>query len=245
MIQERMKKNVDAAAPRRHLQRKIFLLSLFILIGLSIIAYSREVRKIGIYAKEDKISVIDPEQSVEKPKSNPRPEIISIRLSPSSPVKGDRIRAEVLTQNRNGDNVALLYQWAKDGRPLDETSDTLSTELKRGERISLTVTPDNGKEKGVPITVFTYIFNAKPVITSSIRDSKYESGFTYQIMAEDPDRDRLLYSLKSAPDGMTIDRETGLIRWDIPSSFKGKAYVVVSVIDEAGGEARQIFNIQN
>ncbi len=240
-----MKKNVDAADPRRHLQRKILLLSLCSLIGLSIIAYSWEARKIDIDTKQNKISVIDPEQPVEKPKSNARPEIISIKLSPSSPVKGDRIRAEVLTQNRDGDNIALSYQWAIDGRPLNEPSDTLATELKRGDKISLTVTPDDGKEKGVPITVFAYIFNAKPVITSSIRDYKYESGFTYQIVAEDPDRDRLLYSLKSAPDGMTIDHETGLIRWEIFSSFKGKVYVVVSVTDGAGGEAVQIFNIQS
>lgn len=244
MIKKRMKKNVGAQAPW-YLQRKILFISLCSLIGLSSIAYNWEVRKIGIEARENEISLRDPGEPAEKPQANAPPEITSIKLSPSSPVKGDRIKAEVLAQDREGDNVVLSYQWAKDGKPLQETSDTLSTELKRGDKISLTVTPVHGKEKGSATTVFAYIFNAKPAITSSIRDAKYENGFTYQVRAEDPDGDRPLYSLKSAPDGMTIDHETGLIRWDIPSSFKGKVYVVVSVIDGAGGEARQIFNIQS
>lgn len=244
MIQKRMKKTVDAPAPW-YIQKKILVLSLCGMIGLSTIAYNWKVGKISVDTKENEISLIDPERRTENSKANVPPEIILIRLSPSSPVRGDRIKADVVTRDRDGNNVSLSYQWAIDGRPLNETSDTLSAEFKRGDKISLTVTPDNGKEKGVPITVFAYVFNTKPVITSSVRDFKYESGFTYQIAAEDPDKDRLFYSLNSAPDGMTIDRETGIITWDIPSTFKGKAYVVASVIDEAGGEARQIFNIQN
>lgn len=52
MIQKRMKKDVDAAAPPWYMQRKILLLSHCSLIGLSIIAHNWEVKEIGIDARE-------------------------------------------------------------------------------------------------------------------------------------------------------------------------------------------------
>ncbi len=170
------------------------------------------------------------------------PEIISIKLTPHSPVAGNRIKAEVLT--RDGGAVATSYQWAINGVPIPETTDTLSEEFKRGDKVSITVVPSNERGKGTPISVFTHIFNTPPVITSSIQDSQFSDGFTYLIKAEDADNDTLTYSLRFAPDGMTIDPGTGLIKWAPPSGFKGKVHVMASVTDVAGGEARQIFNLQ-
>ena len=41
------------------------------------------------------------------------------------------------------------------------------------------------------------------------------SVYTYQVKATDPDEDKLTYSLKSAPAGMTIDPKTGAIQWNV------------------------------
>lgn len=168
------------------------------------------------------------------------PQIISVKLTPSSPVKGDAITANVETR----DNMPITYEWAVNGEVVSETGNTLSAGFKRGDKVSLTVTSQNEKEKAASLTVDTHIFNGAPVITSTIQEAKFNNGFTYQVKAKDPDNDRLRYSLKAAPEGMTIDPETGLIKWTVPTGLKGKVYVGISVTDVAGGEAKQIFNLQ-
>ncbi|MBI3753023.1 MAG: hypothetical protein HY266_03125 [Deltaproteobacteria bacterium] len=139
----------------------------------------------------------------------------------------------------------VAYEWRKNGEPLDSAGEVLSSDFKKGDTISLTAVPSDGKQKGTPVMVVTHIFNSAPVITSTIKDSKMiDKVFTYQVKAEDPDNDTLAYTLLGYPDGMTIDPKTGLIKWAAPSGFKGKTNVMVSVSDVAGGEAKQIFSIQ-
>jgi hypothetical protein len=43
---------------------------------------------------------------------------------------------------------------------------------------------------------------------------------------------------------MTIDPSSGLIKWDVPPEFKGKAQFAVAVIDGQGGEAMQSFTLE-
>ena len=180
--------------------------------------------------------------SHETKKADIIPNIISIKLSPSSPVKGDTIKAEVLTA---GEGAMIVYEWKKNEEPLDAAGDALSSDFKKGDTISLTVAPSDGKQKGAPVTVVTHIFNSAPVITSTIKDSKFSDNiFTYQVKAEDPDDDILTYSLLGWPEGMAIDSKTGFIKWVIPPGVKGKANVMLSVSDGAGGEGKQLFNIQ-
>ncbi|MBM4141828.1 MAG: hypothetical protein FJ242_10195 [Nitrospira sp.] len=43
---------------------------------------------------------------------------------------------------------------------------------------------------------------------------------------------------------MTIDPSTGLITWNVPPEFTGKALITVSVKDGHGGEAVQSFTLE-
>ena len=88
------------------------------------------------------------------------------------------------------------------------------------------------------------ISNTAPRITG-YKEIKF-NGHNYegQIIASDPDGDTLVYSLKSAPSGMTIDGSTGLIKWNVPTDFKGKAPFKVVVSDGHGGEISQDSFIQ-
>lgn len=171
----------------------------------------------------------------------PVPEIVSVKLTPSSPKVEDSIKAEVLIKN----NASAAYQWSINDKKIEVSGDTLSSgEFKRGDKIYLTVTPFTANEKGNPVTVFAYIFNSPPKIISDIKDSKYKnSDFTYPIKATDPDGDELTYALKTAPSGMTIDA-SGLIKWNVPPDFKGKAPVTVSVTDNHGGETTASFSVE-
>ena len=237
-----------APPPPRFHRRTILLLLFFCLIIIArVIVFKPKVEEQPSQAAVEtggagKQVVAVPGQPSQAAGISTLPEIVSIKLTPPSPVTGDRIKAEV--QTRDGEAVATSYQWAINGAVIPETTDTLSVEFKRGDKVSLTAAPSNKRGKGTPITVFTHIFNTPPVITSFIQDSRFNDGFAYQIKAEDADNDPLKYSLRFAPEGMAIDPGTGLINWTPPPGFKGTVHVMALVTDGAGGEARQIFNLQ-
>ncbi len=114
--------------------------------------------------------------------------------------------------------------------------------VKRGDRITVKITPYDGTNYGNTVTLYREILNMPPEIKSS-SEWKVDNGiFQLRLHTSDPDGDPLTYSLKEAPDGMTID-EKGLIKWNIPPDFKGKAPVTVSVTDGHGGEALYSFEV--
>ena len=173
------------------------------------------------------------------------PGITSLKISPEVPLTGDKIKALVETYDKESDNVILTFYWSINGVQSSETYDTLSDRFKRGDRISLTVIPDDGKRKGNPKSLTIIIGNSLPSIQPTPESHAFNgSEYSYQVKAVDPDGDTLTYSLKSAPDGMTIDPSKGLIRWNVPAEFKGKAPFMVSVSDGHGGESGKSFTFE-
>lgn len=185
-------------------------------------------------------------EAVKREVATPKPpEIISIKFSPLSPKVGDEIKTEVVTQGAG--DIDVRYQWWKNDTLLDETSDTLKTELKRGDIILISATPFVRGKKGKAVNAFTYVFNSRPKITSPSIESKFEENtYTYQVKAVDPDGDTLTYSLNTAPKGMEINPSTGLITWNVnPQDFTavGKHTVAVWVSDSHGGKAEEVFYV--
>ena len=69
-----------------------------------------------------------------------------------------------------------------------------------------------------------------PVITSNpITTANVNQSYSYDVQATDPDQDSLIYILTTAPDGMTINSNSGLITW-MPN-ITGNHNVVVEVTD--------------
>ena len=197
--------------------------------------------------QEPEVSATEPSSLSQEVKSDIPPKITSVKIHPEIPAVGDKIKAEVATSATDADNLMLTFHWSRNGAPLSESSDTLllSGDFKRGDRISLTVVPDDGKRKGNPSTIAMTVGNRPPVITDPAGSFKVSGRqYAYQINAIDPEDDSLTYSLKSAPPGMTVDSSTGLIKWNIPADFKGNVSFAVSVSDGHGGEASQNFNIE-
>ena len=62
--------------------------------------------------------------------------------------------------------------------------------------------------------------------------------------ASDADNDPLQYFLTDAPDGLAIDRTTGLITWESGQVVGGDFSVTVEVIDGFGGRATQIWQLR-
>jgi hypothetical protein len=154
----------------------------------------------------------------------------------------DVVKVIASGSDKDGDSVTLNYEWLKNDQPAG-TGDAISG-FKRGDNVSVTIRPFDGKEYGLSKTLAIQINNSAPTITE-YKQIKFDgSTFTDQIKAADPDGDPLTYSLKSAPSGMSIDPSRGLIKWTVPPDYKGNAAFTVSVTDGHGGEALQTLSIE-
>lgn len=171
---------------------------------------------------------------------NTPPRITRFDVEPMSPARGETIKAIVETYDKDGDDVSVRYEWSRNDVPLAWASSTLtlSDGFQRGDTISIKVTPDDGKVRGTPLVMNVRIRNAVPVLRAAPGAFKFNGSiYTDRFEASDPDNDRLMFSLKDAPTGMSIDPAKGIVRWSVPSAFDGRAQYTVAVNDGHGGEA--------
>jgi hypothetical protein len=87
--------------------------------------------------------------------------------------------------------------------------------------------------------------NDLPSITSyPITMAKPGAAYTYSIAAEDTDAgDVLTYSLVAAPEGMTINNQTGRVAWTPTDAQAGQTYQVVVQVSDGHGSTAQAFSI--
>ncbi len=86
--------------------------------------------------------------------------------------------------------------------------------------------------------------NAAPTITSQPEIvAAFDSPYSYDVEATDPDGDPLTFSLGTAPAGMTIDANSGVISWTPTAADEGQPMVSVLVNDGLGGQGVQDFAI--
>ncbi|RJQ22235.1 MAG: hypothetical protein C4560_02635 [Nitrospiraceae bacterium] len=172
---------------------------------------------------------------------NTPPELTRVKIMPEVFKPNDKLYVEAEGSDIDGDDITILYEWTVNGEPAGDNRET-GVRIKRGDRISVRITPYDGETYGRSLTLNREIRNMPPVITEDNSFTFDGKTYTGKINAADPDGDALTYSLKTAPDGMTID-SSGLIRWDVPSDFGGKAAVTASVSDGNGGETLMPFNV--
>lgn len=86
--------------------------------------------------------------------------------------------------------------------------------------------------------------NQAPKITSQpVAEVVAGKPYTYQVKATDPNQDVLSYALKVAPEGMTINAQTGVITWANTATSVGNQSVVIEVSDGRGGKTAQVYTL--
>lgn len=86
--------------------------------------------------------------------------------------------------------------------------------------------------------------NAKPVIESKpVIEVIGGQEYRYQVKAIDKNGDALTYQLLVSPEGMNIDSQTGLIRWNTTATNKGNQSVIIEVSDRRGGVETQVYTL--
>jgi len=173
---------------------------------------------------------------------NSPPEISKIKITPEVLKTGDNLGVEVTVNDIDGDEVTIFYEWTKNGEPAGN-SKQIEVPLKRGDQVDIKITSFDGEAYSHSVILHREIKNMPPTIIEDMKFSFDGKIYTYQVKAIDPDGDNLTYSIKSSPSNMTINPSTGLVKWDVPPGFKGKAPVDISVTDGHGGEASQSLTI--
>jgi hypothetical protein len=171
---------------------------------------------------------------------NSPPEVSHAKILQPAGKPGDALSVEATGSDIDDDEVIISYEWTRNGEPAGNGVQ-MEGSLKKGDKISVKITPFDGEAYGRPIIIQRDVQNAKPVIFENRKFGFEANTYTYQVKAADSDEDSLTYSLKSGPAGMTINSSTGLIKWNVPPEFIGKTSFTVSVSDGHGGEAVQTF----
>ena len=173
---------------------------------------------------------------------NSLPVIETISVEPKVPYANDSLKALVKGSDRDGDFIYYTYEWEKNGVAMPEERGEILERgrFKKGDAVRVTVTPDDREVIGTPKkSNLVAISNSPPIIVSTPPNSVKGSTYTYQVNANDPDEDTVTFRLKSGPKGMEIDKETGLLRWNIQKEDKGSHSVEIEVSDKEGGRSLQ------
>lgn len=171
-------------------------------------------------------------------------EVVALRLVPRLVTPGTPVKVEARGEDREGDRVTFFYQWYRNDEPVDgATTDTLDTTgFKKGDIVWAVVTPYDGWVKGVPISSPRLVIANSPPEITSFPPVEADSGvYVYQVEARDPDGDPLTFSVEGAPEGMTIDPETGLLRW--PFEGETGTYSLRIIVSDGDAVAFQSFTV--
>jgi hypothetical protein len=175
---------------------------------------------------------------------NSSPVIEEVRIEPKMAYASETLKVYVKSHDIDGDSIYYTYQWEKNGAVLtEEKGEVLERgRFKKGDSIAVTVTPNDGESQGIskksePIA----ILNSPPIIISSPPTAVEGNDYVYQVKAYDPDNDPIFFALKSAPKGMEIDKETGLVRWAIRGQDGGTHSIEIEASDKEGAKSFQRF----
>ena len=119
----------------------------------------------------------------------------------------------------------------------------------RKYRLAITATYNNGQESAPsPARTFKYKLkkgNNIPFFTSAPKDSVFHGRmWKYSPAAKDYDGDALAFTLLKGPEGMTLDRDKGLLSWK-PETVEcyGRNEVILMVSDSQGDNEVQKFTL--
>jgi hypothetical protein len=173
---------------------------------------------------------------------NASPEIRGLQFVGGDGRPGNTLGVVAEGYDADGDPVQLEIAWRKNGQP-SGTGNLLAAPAKRGDKVSVTVTPFDGKERGKSATLFREILNTPPAIEGQEQFQVTDNAVTFHVRVSDADGDPLAYSLKDAPAGMSVDRKTGWVRWMTSPGTTGKVPFTVVVSDGSGGESNARFTV--
>jgi len=157
--------------------------------------------------------------------------ISTLNSRPVADAGADQIATQSLilldgTTSSDADNDPLSYQWSLLSKPANSSATLIDSTIGQpgftadspGFYVSQLIVNDGHLDSDpdtVTVEVQSILFNHPPVINSAAPvTATVGQPYSYGVQATDPDAgDTLTFSLFTAPGGMTINAQTGLINW--------------------------------
>jgi hypothetical protein len=156
---------------------------------------------------------------------------------------------DVKATDPDGDTLTYSLTTYPPGMVIDSITGVISWRPTNSQvgihEVTVKVIDGNGGITTQPFTITVTNTNDAPTITSTPSTAATEEMlYSYQVQAGDIDAgDTLIYSLTTAPSGMMIDANIGLISWTPIVDQAGTHNVVVLVSDGNGGTTTQSFTV--
>ncbi len=217
--------------------------------GLNIIGEMTDRLPKSLFTKKDTIAVIVRADNGVGTASvviaNSLPRVESVPFHNAGISAGNDITVKPIGFDPDGDTVTFHYKWSVNGQDQPEDSPTLPGDrFKRGDTVSLTVIPcDLDGEGQAFISKPMVIPDALPRIVSHPSQHLGGPTYTYQVIAEDPDGGSIRYSLASAPTGMVINNNTGLITWQLGPQSEGSHQIEIVVEKQNNMKSSQKYTL--
>lgn len=158
--------------------------------------------------------------------------------------EGEPYRYQVEATDPDNDPLIFSLTTAPAGMDIDAATGLLTWTPQTAGDHPVTVRVEDGRAGSdtQSYTLSVMPSNHPPSITSTpIPTATVDTPYFYDVAAEDPDGDRLTYTLSEAPLGMAIEPATGLITWTPVVSAEHT--VQIEVTDTQGASASQRFNV--
>jgi len=176
---------------------------------------------------------------------NVAPRTNRIEIQPRSPGTSDDLTAVVHSCDFDGDELGYAYEWLVNGKrvPGNDAQTLSHSFFLRGDRVEVSGTPFDGRDRGETLHASIQIRNSAPKIVSAAPVVGGPGPYRYPVEAVDPDGDVPRFRLEGmAPVGMRIDAETGVIQGEVPVVAKSVRYAF-NVVAEDGEGAKDMQEI--
>ncbi len=173
--------------------------------------------------------------------ANSLPRVVSVEAAKN----GQDIVMKPVAFDADGDEVQFRYQWIVNGNDLFDDSPVFPrAKIMKGDDVLLRIIPYDLEGEGPAYVSQNPVYpNMPPQITSSPPTDFQGETYEYQVTAEDPDGDRIGYSLAAAPEGMTIDKNSGLITWILNEKSAGAHDIQIVAQDPDGMKSLQKYTL--
>jgi len=182
--------------------------------------------------------------------TNRAPQITSIPVVYAK--EGTTYTYAALASDADGDQITYRLINAPDEMTIDASSGVINwlpNYHQAGTHlVQLEVQDSNGENALQQFEIDVANVNRAPIITSvAITTGEENAPYTYDLNANDPDGDSLLYTLISGPSGMSIDPQSGVISW-LPNYANAGTHTILAGVSDAHGASASndyLLTIQN
>jgi hypothetical protein len=151
---------------------------------------------------------------------------------------------QVVATDADGDALTYALLTAPPGMTIDADTGLITwAQLASGDHlVTVQVKDELGASDTQVYSLSIPVANLAPTIASDpVVEAQVGQLYQYQVNAADPNGDPVTYHLETAPAGMTIESETGLLTWEPDAA--GPVTVVIRVEDPDGAHASQSYTI--